>query len=239
MHHSAPTIAPGAASRRSPARRRGVAAILSALVIAAGAVLAAPLPAQAQGAGTRVAPAALTAADREDIQRIERYLADIGTLQARFVQVASNGSYAEGTFYLSRPGKLRFEYAPPSPLLIVADGYVVYYYDTALKQTSQVPINLSPLAFLLRDRVQLTGGDLTVTRVERGDGVIRLSLVESKDPGAGTVTLAFSGDPLALRQWSITDAQGITTNIALTEVRRDVRLDSKLFVFDAPGFRNQ
>lgn len=136
-----------------------------------------------------------------------------------------------GTFYLSRPGKLRFQYDPPAPLLIISDGTVVYSYDTALKQTTQIPVNLTPLWFLLRERISFTG-DVTLTRYDRQAGVVRLTLVQTKDPAAGSVELALQSEPLALRQWSVTDGQGITTNIALTEARQDVRLDGKLFVFN-------
>ncbi|MGE0718941.1 MAG: outer membrane lipoprotein carrier protein LolA [Alphaproteobacteria bacterium] len=201
-------------------RRSVLAMTFAALVMAAAPA------ARAQGAA-----AALTPEQRAEVGRIESYLTGLRTLQARFVQVASSGAYAEGTFSLQRPGRLRFQYDPPSPLLIVADGTIVYSYDTALKQTTQIPINLTPLWFLLRERIQLSG-DVTITRYERQGGVIRIALVQTKDPAAGSVELAFQAEPLALRQWSVTDAQGITTNIALTEVRQDVALDRRLFVFD-------
>ena len=200
--------------------RRGV------LGLAAGLVAAGVVPALAQGA----APAALTPEERADVERIEAHLSGVKTLRARFVQVSSNGAYAEGTFYLSRPGRLRFEYEPPSPLLIIADGTIVYSHDLALKQTTQIPLGLTPLWFLLRERIRFSG-DVTLTKYERVGGVIRVTLVQTKDPAAGSVTLGLQADPLALRQWSVVDAQNITTNIALTETQQDVRLDSRLFVF--------
>ncbi|MCC7275613.1 MAG: outer membrane lipoprotein carrier protein LolA [Alphaproteobacteria bacterium] len=206
-----------------PTGRRSVLAMTFAALVMA---TAAP-----RDAGAQTGAATLTPEQRADMTRIESYLSGVRTLRARFVQVASNGAYAEGTFYLSRPGRLRFQYDPPTPLLIVADGSVVYSYDTGLKQTTQIPINLTPLWFLLRERIQFTG-DVTVTRFERQGGVIRIALVQTKDPAAGSVELAFQAEPLALRQWSVTDAQGITTNIALTETRQDVALDRSLFVFD-------
>ncbi|WP_374439917.1 outer membrane lipoprotein carrier protein LolA [Stella sp.] len=206
-----------------PSGRRSVLAMAFAALVAGAAF---PWTAFAQ-----VAAARLTPEQQADIARVETYLSGVRTLQARFVQVASNGAYAEGTFYLSRPGKLRFQYDPPTPLLIVSDGTVVYSYDTALKQTTQIPVNLTPLWFLLRERIALSG-DVTVTKYDRQAGVLRIALVQTKDPGAGSVELAFQSEPLALRQWTVTDAQGITTNIALAETRQDVRLDGKLFVFD-------
>ncbi|MGE0724911.1 MAG: outer membrane lipoprotein carrier protein LolA [Alphaproteobacteria bacterium] len=184
------------------------------------------VPAGAQG----VSPAALTPEERAEVERIEAYLSGIRTMRAKFVQASSNGAYAEGTFYLSRPGRLRFEYEPPSPLLIVADGTIVYSHDLALKQTTQIPLGLTPLWFLLRERIRFSG-DVTLTKYERVGGVIRITLVQTKDPAAGSVTLAFQAEPLALRQWTVVDTQNISTNIALTEAQQDVRLDSRLFVF--------
>ncbi|BBK45339.1 outer-membrane lipoprotein carrier protein [Allostella vacuolata] len=204
-----------------PTGRRSILAMAFAALVT-GATFS--WPAFAQG------PARLTPEQQADVARIESYLSGIRTMQARFVQVASNGSYAEGTFYLSRPGRLRFQYDPPTPLLILSDGTVVYSYDTALKQTTQIPVNLTPLWFLLRERISFSG-DVTITRFERQGGVIRLTLVQTKDPAAGSVELALQSEPLELRQWSVTDGQGITTNIALTEARQDVRLDRRLFVF--------
>jgi|JI10StandDraft_1071094.scaffolds.fasta_scaffold75297_4 outer membrane lipoprotein-sorting protein len=206
-----------------PTGRRSMLAMAFAALVA-GATF--PWTAFAQATAAR-----LTAEQQAEVARVESYLTGVRTLQARFVQVASNGAYAEGTFYLSRPGKLRFQYDPPTPLLIISDGTVVYSYDTGLKQTTQIPVNLTPLWFLLRERITFSG-DVTVTKFDRQGGVLRLALVQTKDPGAGSVELALQTEPLALRQWTVTDAQGITTNIALTEARQDVRLDGKLFVFN-------
>lgn len=207
---------------QQPAGRRSILAMAFAALLVGSAF--------PWGAFAQSTAALLTPEQQATVARVESYLSGVRTLQARFVQVASNGAYAEGTFYLSRPGKLRFEYDPPTPLLIVSDGTVVYSYDTALKQTTQIPVNLTPLWFLLRERIRFSG-DITITKFEQQGGVLRITLVQTKDPGAGSVELAFQNEPLALRQWTVTDAQGITTNIALTEARQDVRLDGKLFVF--------
>ncbi len=206
-----------------PTGRRSMLAMAFAALVT-GATFSWPAFAQPR-------PATLTSEQQAEIARIETYLTGVKTMQARFVQVASNGAYAEGTFYLSRPGRLRFQYDPPAPLLIVSDGTVVYSYDTALKQTTQIPVNLTPLWFLLRQRISFSG-DVTVTRFDRQGGVVRVTLVQTKDPAAGSVELALQAEPLALRQWSVTDAQGITTNIALTEARQDTPLDRNLFVFN-------
>jgi outer membrane lipoprotein-sorting protein len=148
-------------------------------------------------------------------------------------QYADNGSVAQGTLYVSRPGRMRLAYDPPSPVLLVADGTFVIYYDKRLQQVSYLPIGSTPAWFLLRDRISL-GGGVRVTGFEHRGGVIRVTLVESEEPQAGSVTLTFTDQPLALRQWTVTDAQGHHTTVALSNVRIGGKIDPDLFVFNEP-----
>src|SRR3546814_14430872 len=83
---------------------------------------------------------ALSPDDVAAVARVERYLHDIQTLQGRFVQGSSNGAYAEGDIYLDRPGHLRFDYDPPSPVLIIAHGLSLLYSDAALKEATFLPL---------------------------------------------------------------------------------------------------
>ncbi len=180
-------------------------------------------------------PAALTDQDRSDIGRIEGYLNTLKTATATFLQVADNGGIARGKFYLSRPGKMRFEYEPPTPILMVSTGGgSLVYYDSLLKQTSYLPVDSTPLGLLLRDNLKF-GGEVTVTKVERGPGTIRLSIVQTKEPDQGTLTLTFSERPMALKQWTVIDAQQRSTTVTLMELQSDVRLDPKLFQFTTVG----
>src|SRR5690554_6153799 len=102
-------------------------------VLAAAALLGAT--AGTAGAGN------LTAEDQADVQRIEAYLNSIGSMRARFLQVDSSGGNVQGTLYILRPGRLRFEYDAPSPILIVADGTWVHYHDKELDQTTRALIS--------------------------------------------------------------------------------------------------
>src|SRR5690348_6746910 len=151
--------------------------------------------------------AALSPRDKADVQRIEQFLNGVHTMSARFEQYAEDGGTADGTVYLSRPGRMRFEYDKPSPILLISDGTFVVYIDYSLKQVTYLPIGSTPAWFLLRPHVSLTEG-VTVTGIERGPGVIRVTLVETKSPEQGTLTLVFSDKPLQLRQWTIVDQQG-------------------------------
>ncbi|MDG4574891.1 MAG: outer membrane lipoprotein carrier protein LolA [Defluviicoccus sp.] len=179
---------------------------------------------------------AAAAIDRAQLERIERYLNAITTVEARFVQIASTGEVAEGTLALARPGRLRLAYAPPSPILVIANGTWLIYSDSALEQVSYLPIGSTPASILLADRIKLDGGDLSVTAAEAGPGTVRVSLVRRSSPSDGTLTLVFADQPLTLTQWQVTDAQGITTTVRLLDARFGGTLSDKLFRFDDPRF---
>lgn len=165
---------------------------------------------------------------------VSAYLNDIKSLQADFVQISSTGDSAKGTLLLSRPKNLRIEYAPPTPILIVANGEYLSYVDTELKQVNHIPVDDTPAAFLLRENFAFDTGDLIITGFERAAKAIRVSMVQRKDPLAGELTLAFAEDPMVLRQWSIVDAQGITTHITLVNARFDFPIPDKQFEVDLP-----
>lgn len=213
---------------------RPIVAVLAALGIltAAGAAAAQNGPAPAP-AGTSVRAAQLTPGDQNALQRVEDYLNAITTLSARFEQVDSTGKRASGRFYIQRPGKLRFEYDPPTPVLIVANGRFLIHYDRSLKTASYIDQKSTPAWFLLAPRAELKG-DVTVTDVTRRDGRLLVTLVKTRDPGQGRVTLIFDESPMRLEQWAVTDAQGVVTHVMLDEVEAGGRIDPKLFEFNEP-----
>lgn len=182
--------------------------------------------------------ARLTTEDTADIQRAEQYLNKITTLKARFLQVASNGAHAEGIAYLSRPGKMRLDYLPPSPIQVYARSGMLVYFDKTLQQTSYVDIDQTPAGVLVRQQIHLTGEDITVTGVRRGQGTLEMDLVRTKDPGAGSITLIFTEQPFALKQWRVRDPQGQVTTVSLFDAQTGLRLDPGLFEFVDPQFRN-
>jgi outer membrane lipoprotein-sorting protein len=180
--------------------------------------------------------ATLSEADRADVERVEAYLNSITTLKARFLQVSPNGASVEGDAYLSRPGRLRLQYDPPSPLLVVADGSFLIVHDQQLGEPSWIPLNSTPAGILVRPDVRLSGADVAVTRVVRQPGVVRVSLVEASEPAAGEITLVFSDRPFMLRQWQVKDAQNQITTVSLFEAQSGLTLDPKLFQFQDPKF---
>ncbi len=187
-------------------------------------------------AAAKARPAKLSDADKAEIVRAEAYLNEVLTLKARFLQSAPDGQIAEGTFYLSRPGKLRLDYDPPVPILIIGAYSLLTYHDRELKQTSHLPIDSTPAGILVRPRIGLMGGDLTVTGFRNAEGLDRISLARTDDPQAGEITLIFTQEPFQLRQWTVRDPQGLITTVTLSDARTGLKLDQKLFEFDDPSF---
>jgi outer membrane lipoprotein-sorting protein len=172
--------------------------------------------------------------DRADLARIETALNGLHTLKARFLQVSPDGRTAEGVAWVERPGRMRFQYDPPSPLLLVAGYGLFIFHDSQLQQTTNLPLSATPLGLLLRDNLRLSG-DVTVTGIERLPGQIQVTLVRTASPADGSLTLVFADNPLALRQWSVVDAQRQETRVSLFNVELGGSFDSKLFVFNPEG----
>ncbi len=195
-------------------------------------VLAAPWPsAMAQ------APEAVTLSEDErvTVKRIEGYVNDLTTVRARFIQVSTDGSYAEGTFRLQRPGNLRIDYDPPSKVLIITRGDFLVYQDKAVEQVTHIPIDSTPAGLLVSKSLSLFSKDLTITGYGSGDGLLRLTLVRTESAADGSLTLIFNENPLILRQWVVTDAQGISTTVTLLETEFGVKFDRDTFVFRDPN----
>ena len=180
--------------------------------------------------------AVLTAQDRADIGRIEAYLNGLRALRARFLQVAPDGGITEGNAWIERPGRMRFEYDPPSPLLLVAGNGGGMFYDKTLKQVTFFPLSSTPLGILLSDTLRLAG-EVTISGVARMPGQIQVSMFRTKSPGDGSLTLVFADNPLSLRQWAITDPQQRETTVSLFNVTLGGHFDQKLFETADPRLR--
>lgn len=167
---------------------------------------------------------------------IQEKLDTVRSLSARFKQTAQDGTVATGNFYLSRPGKLRFEYDPPATDFIVADGVFIYFYDGQIKEQTNAPIGKTLADFILRDHLNLTG-DITATSLTRKNGVTSLKLVQAADKNAGSITLRLTLDPVELKGWRVTDPYGQTTDIELTEIKTNPKLKRSLFNYLSPELK--
>ncbi|MEE9210231.1 MAG: outer membrane lipoprotein carrier protein LolA [Kiloniellales bacterium] len=195
--------------------------VLAALVLSASLCAAPPRLAAAERA-------ALSPDQSAAVRRVVRYLNGLSTLQARFIQVSSNGAYAEGEVIVQRPGKMRFDYDPPHPVLIIANGLSLLFYDRELKQASFLPLWETPLWFLIRERVTLSE-DVVVTRVAQGLGTLSITIEDRQMPEAGSVTLVFSDRPLDLKKWELVDTQGVLTQVSLVNARYGLEVDPEAF----------
>jgi outer membrane lipoprotein-sorting protein len=170
--------------------------------------------------------------DRQLVDRANLYFNGLGTLVADFVQVGGDGRRTGGRLYLQRPGKLRFEYASPSTLEVIADGSSVAVRDRKLATQDLYNIGQTPLKFLLRDRVTL-GLDIRVTDVERDPSGVRIALEDrSTLGGTSKITLFFDPAVETLSQWRIIDPQGFQTTVVLSNIDRTRRVDPQLFVIN-------
>jgi len=195
-------------------------------VVAVGAV----------GAGQAPLPRSLyfSEQDRAELDRVSEYLNSIRSLQGGFVQIGPTGEIDQGQFYLQKPGKLRFEYTPPSPLLIVSDGRTVAVSNSKLKTVDRYPLSSTPLDLILADDINLRQ-DNEVMAVRHDAGNLMVEARTSRNRTKPNIIITFSETPLELRQWTVIDDQGLSTTVALRDVQSGVALDGTLFVLRDMG----
>ena len=165
------------------------------------------------------------------IERLEAYLTGVRSIESEFVQSSSKGGFARGRLYVQRPNRLRLDYRPPSSLQIYVNGSWLIYVDTELEEVTHVPIDRTPAAFLVGETVSFSG-EVTVTGIRQDRETVRIELVRSEEPEAGSAILSFGRDPLVLRGWTVIDAQGARTRVALIRPRFNGPIDSDVFEFD-------
>ena len=189
--------------------------ILLAAFSAAVLSLLAMLPAQAQQGSIGV-------------PQIEQYFNSLRSLKARFVQSNPNGSVVQGTLYVRRPGRMRFEYDAPSQLKIVADGYQVTMWDNATRDFGQWPIGWTAASFLVKDPLVLSG-DLQVEKLERVNGLLEATMIQARKPKEGKVIVRLAENPLLLRGWTIIDNRGNRVTVSLSDMQTGLQLADSLF----------
>jgi outer membrane lipoprotein-sorting protein len=175
---------------------------------------------------------AFDAKQRALVERVNVYLMSLQTLIGDFVQVGPDGRKVEGKFYLQKPGRIRFEYNPPSPIELVADGSSVVVRDRKLGTQDLYPLSQTPLRFLLADRIDLLH-DTNVIAISADDMFISV-MIEEKQTLGGThrVMLMFNAKDTLLKQWTITDPQGYDTTVALSNLEAGRKLDQTMFVIN-------
>lgn len=167
-------------------------------------------------------------ADAVPLRDLSRYLNDIETAQGTFTQINADGSVDTGDIYLHRPGRVRFEY-DGDDLLVIAGGQQVAIFDgRSNARPEQYPLDETPLNLILARNVDL-GRSGMVTRHSFDDTSTRVLAQDPDRPEIGTIEMVFTGDPVQLRQWIITDGNGGVTAVVLGGLEEGMRLSSRLF----------
>lgn len=187
---------------------------LKAALLAPLAVLALCFPAHAEKIG---------------LKELNLYLNGLGTVQSDFTQVNADGTISTGTLYIKRPGRVRFEYAPPDDSLVLAGGGQVAIFDAKSNQPpEQYPLSRTPLGLILDANVDLARAKMVVGHTEQ-DATTRLAVQDPQHPEYGSIELVFTANPVELRQWVITDDLGSQTTVILGEMKKGGDLPPSLF----------
>jgi len=177
-------------------------------------------------------PSPFDAKQRALLDRISNYLSSVQTMVGKFVQVGPDGGRTEGTFYMQKPGRVRFEYNPPSPIDIIADGSSVVVRDRKLATQDLYPLSQTPLRYLLAERISLLR-DTDVVSVSADDSFATV-VIEQKQLFVGTdrLMIMFDAKDLTLKQWTVTDPQGFDTTVAVYNLDSTKKPDPNLFVIN-------
>ncbi|WP_407070302.1 outer membrane lipoprotein carrier protein LolA [Phyllobacterium endophyticum] len=194
--------------------------MVSAGLFASAAIVALPAPAYAQAG-----PAAVNAA-----QAIADKFSSVKTLTGNFVQFGPRGDQTEGTFYIERPGKIRFNYNKPSPIRVISDGQSVVINNRKLDTWDLYPLSKTPLKLLLSNQIDLSSK--SVKSVKQESDMTTIVLGDKSVFGNSTISMMFDPKTSDLRQWTITDSQGLDTTVMITDVRTGVRFADDMFKID-------
>ena len=191
-----------------------------------------PKPPALFGGSGEATATAFDARQRALADRVSAYLSNVRQLHGNFVQVGPDGSKSEGEFYLQKPGKVRFDYNPPSPIELIADGSSVVVRDRKLATQDLYPLSQTPLRFLLADRIDLMR-DTNLIGVYADDVFVTV-VIEERQIIAGThrLMLMFGAQDYQLRQWTVTDPQGLDTTVAVYNLDSKQQPDPNMFRID-------
>jgi outer membrane lipoprotein-sorting protein len=172
--------------------------------------------------------AALAPEEQALVDKATAYLQSLDEARGRFEQTDAQGRITQGTFYLKRPGKARFEYDPPSGMVVVSDGAAVTVADSRLMTFNRYPLGATPLSLFLARTIRLDRG-VTITAVDRMPGGFVITARDGQKKTAGQLALTFADNPIQLTAWAVTDGQGRTTRVKLQGLQRTAGLARALF----------
>ena len=182
-----------------------------------------------QAFAAKIAPIALSADQQQSVQKISAYINSFQTLKSNFTQISPRGQTSQGVLLISKPGKLRFEYAAPNPLLIVSDGKWLTIKDKVREKGDQFPLSATPLRLVVSQKIDLLA-ETNVIGFESTDGLTSVSLADRKDSLGGYITLIFDEKRNELQQWIVVDGKGRRTTVQLANIETGGKFDPKLFI---------
>jgi outer membrane lipoprotein-sorting protein len=200
------------------------------MMVAPAQTVPMPQPAPKRGAVAKPAePITTEAGQHALVDRVSLYLSTIQTLVGNFVQVGPDGRKTEGRFYIQKPGKVRFEYDPPSPIDVVADGAFVQVRDRNLDTKDTYPLSTTPLRYLLADRIDLWR-ETHLVSVGRDAKYVTVTIEErSLVVGTHRLMMMFDAKDFQLLQWTVTDPQGYDTTVGVYNLDTNKKPDPNLF----------
>lgn len=164
-----------------------------------------------------------------DLEQLSKALNYTGTLRGRFVQTGQDGRTARGNLYLKRPGKIRFEYDAPNPMLIVSDGVTIMQSNKALGTSDRIPLKSTPLDFFLKSEVSLAR-DTKVLGLQKTPQAISVTVQDGSGRAAGQMTMTFNAQNYALTRWNVLDEFGTSTIVDLMDLVYNQEIDPALFI---------
>lgn len=168
-------------------------------------------------------------ADKIPLAEISAYLNRLETVQSDFTQVNADGTVSLGRIYIKRPGRVRFEYAPPDRSLVLASAETVAIFDAKSNQPAEeYPLKRTPLNLILAPRIDLARARMVVGHKEV-ENTTRVVAQDPEHPEYGMIELVFTASPVSLRQWVITDDLGQQTTVILGELTPVGDLKASLF----------
>jgi outer membrane lipoprotein-sorting protein len=181
------------------------------------------------GVGHAGKPMALNEQQTESINKISAYMNSFVTMQGEFTQISPLGNVSKGVMLISKPGKLRFDYAAPNPFLLVSDGKWVTLKNRSKEKGDQFPLSATPLRLVVSQKIDLLK-DANILGFEQADGIDQVTLEDKGGSMGGQIVLIFDENQNQLQQWVIVDGKGRRTTVSLANLEAGVKIDPKLFV---------
>jgi outer membrane lipoprotein-sorting protein len=224
-----PSYAPSVQSPavQTPSAQQAAPAVKPTSPVGSGAQWQTNAAQPSQAAPQPAAP--LQESEAAVITKVNNYFNKLTDLQGIFTQTDPDNRQKRGRFYFQRPGKIRFDYAPPSGLRIISDGRNLAIEDHDLNTTERYPLDVTPFRLLLSETVDLAN-DAKILGVEQGPDLIILTAEDKNGDGSGRIRLFFNRADMSLKEWIITDAQGLDTRIEVSNLEQNKKVAENFFI---------